>query len=87
MWIFTHFGFLSVAQEKPSDQFLTVRARDPDDLDRLREHLPELGPTQLEGGDYCCRAKVPRAAFAAALATIASEIKYDNFKDAVQKSM
>ena len=73
--------------KKPSDEFLTVRARDPEDLNRLRERLPELGPTKLEGGDYCCRARVPRAAFAAGLATIASEIDYDNFKNAVQKSM
>lgn len=87
MWIFTTFGFFSVVQKKPSDELLTVRARDPEDLDRLRERLPELGPTRLEGGDYCCRARVPRAAFAAGLATIASEIDYDNFKNAVQESM
>jgi hypothetical protein len=87
MWIFTTFGFFSVVQKKPSDKFLTVRARDPEDLGRLRQHLPDLGPTRLEGGDYCCRATVPRAAFAAGLAMIAAEINYDNFKDAVQKSM
>ena len=87
MWIFTTFGFFSVVQKQPGDKFPTVRARDPEDLNRLRERLPELGPTQLEGGDYCCRAKVPRAAFAAGMATIASGINYDNFKDAVEESM
>jgi len=87
MWIFTTFGFFSVVQKKPSDEFLTVRARDPEDLDRLRERLPELGPTRIEGGDYCCRASVPRVALSACLATLASEIDYDNFKDAVHKSM
>jgi hypothetical protein len=87
MWIFTTFGFFSVVQKKPSDEFLTVRARDPEDLDRLRQHLPELGPTRLEGGDYCCRARVPRAAFATGLAMIAAEINYDNFKEAVHESM
>jgi hypothetical protein len=87
MWIFTTFGFFSVVQKKPQDDFLTVRARDPKDLDRLRKNIPTLGPTELKGGDYCCRAKVSRAAFAAGLATIASEISYDNFKNAVHKTM
>jgi hypothetical protein len=87
MWIFTTFDFFSVVQKKPSDEFLTVRARDPEDLDRLRKCVPELGPTKLEGGDYCCRARMSRAAFAAGLATIAAGIKYPNFKDAVRESM
>ena len=56
MWLFTTFGFFSVVQKEPGDDFLTVRARDPKDLDRLRERVPELGPTELKGGDYCCRA-------------------------------
>src|ERR1035441_1444680 len=87
MWIFTTIGFFSVVQKKPRDKFLTVRARDPKDLDRLRERVPDLGPTELEGGDYCCRALISRAAFAAGLVKIASEIDYDKFKNAVQKSM
>jgi hypothetical protein len=87
MWIFTTFGFYSVVQKEPSDAFLTVRARDPKDLDRLRERVPDLGPTELKGGDYCCRARVSRPAFANGLAIIASEIHYGNFKNAVQKSM
>jgi hypothetical protein len=40
MWIFTTFGFFSVVQKEPGDEFLTVRARDPKDLDRLRERVP-----------------------------------------------
>jgi hypothetical protein len=87
MWIFTTFGFFSVVQKKPTDDFLTVRARDPKDLDRLRERIPELGSTEIKGGDYCCRARLSRPAFAAGLAAIASEISYDNFKNAVQRSM
>jgi hypothetical protein len=87
MWIFTTFGFFSVVQKESGDEFLTVRARDPKDLDRLRERVPDLGPTELKGGDYCCRARVSRVAFATGLAKIASEIDYGNFKKAVQKSM
>jgi hypothetical protein len=87
MWVFTTFGFYSIVQKKPTDGFLTVRARDPKDLDSLRERIPGLGPTELGGGDYCCRAKVGRREFAAGLARIAMEIDYGNFKDAVAESM
>jgi hypothetical protein len=87
MWIFTTFGFFSVVQKKPTDEFLTVRARDPKDLDRLRERIPELGPTKLTGSDYACRAQVRRGAFAAGLAKIVHEIDYPNFKDTVEKEM
>jgi hypothetical protein len=87
MWIFTTFGFFSVVQKKPADNFLTVRARDPKDLDSLREHVPALGPTELAGGDYCCRAKIGRRELAEGIAKVAKEIHYDNFKDAVAGSM
>jgi len=86
MWIFTTFGYFSVVQKQPGDNFLTVRARDPKDLDCLRKHIPELGPTEIKGGDYFCRAKVSRPGLATGLAKIASEIGCSNFKDAVYES-
>ena len=84
MWLFTTVGFFS-AVRKPGDTELTVRARARRDLDALRAtYLPELGPTVAHAGtDYPYRARVPHEAFARALAAVAREIDYDNFKDAV----
>lgn len=83
MWLFTPFGFYSIVR-KPGDAHLTVRARVADDLDRLREYCPELGPTLAHAGtDYEYRATVDAVAFGLALAAIGSEIDYPNFKEAV----
>ena len=62
MWLFTTFGFFSIVQKQSSDGFLTVRARAADDLDRLRNRVPQLSPTIVGGGtDYPYRAKIPHA--------------------------
>ena len=84
MWLFAPAGFYSVVQ-KVGDQHLTVRARDAADLDRLREqYLPTLSATlATPRNDYPFRAMATRRDFAAALGRIASDIKYDNFKDHV----
>lgn len=84
MWIFTTIGFFSVVQ-KPGDDQLTVRARFDGDLDRLRDRfLPELGPAKrTPDADYLYRARVEQAAFAQAMAKIAADIDYSNFKSAV----
>lgn len=86
MWIFTTSGFFSIVR-KPGSDLLTVRARAKGDLEALRTaHLPELGPTQTNGGtDYPFRATVAPEAFAAALGKLALGITYPNFKDAVAK--
>ena len=84
MWLFTNFGFFSVVQKK-GDTSLTVRTRFKGDLERLRErYMPSLGPTAENAGtDYRYRAKVSHADLAAALAKIAQDIHYDNFKNSV----
>jgi len=86
MWVFSTIGFFSVVQ-KPGDSDLTVRARSAGDLDRLREkYLPDLSPTSATPkADYAFRARVPHAAFATAIARMAADIHYPNFKDAVAK--
>jgi 8-oxo-dGTP pyrophosphatase MutT (NUDIX family) len=86
MWLFTTFGFFSAVQ-KPGTDFITIRARVRNDLDALREkYLPELSPTIGKAGtDYPWRATVAHAKFAEALAKIALDIHYGNFKDAVAK--
>ena len=82
MWLFTTFGFFSVVQKAGTDG-LTVRARVREDLDRLRERLPGLTPTLARGGDYPYRATATHREFGEALARLAGEIDYDNFKDEV----
>ena len=89
MWLFTNFGFFSIVQ-KPEDvagEMLTVRARVRKDLEALRDKvLPALGPIiENAGTDYPYRVRVDRAVFANALAKIALDIDYDNFKDSVGK--
>ncbi len=87
MWLFTNFGFFSVVQ-KPGDAILTIRARVRADLDRLRSgYLPQLGETRAgEGTDYPYRASASHAEVAAAMARIAEDIDYSNFKSKVSKT-
>jgi hypothetical protein len=89
MWILSRYGFFSIV-EKPEDRArgtLTVRARVREDLDELREHMmASLGPTtETTGTDYRFRAIAPRADVANALAQLAADIDYSNFKDEVER--
>lgn len=88
MWLMTPFGFFSTVK-KPGDDHLTVRARSASDLDRLRaDYLPDLGPTVIGAGtDYPVRAVVGVEAYAEALAAIARDIDYANFKSEVARRM
>jgi 8-oxo-dGTP pyrophosphatase MutT (NUDIX family) len=84
MWTLTPLGFYSVVQKK-GDTHLTIRARVRADLDALRAtYLPTLGATVAHAGtDYPFRATCTHAEWAAALAGMASDIDYANFKTAV----
>ena len=84
MWLLIPEGFYSIVH-KPGDADLCVRARDPRDLDRLREtHMPGLGQTkETPGHDYRYRAWVSRDALAEGLAAIARDLDYSNFKSEV----
>ena len=87
MWLFTTFGFFSIV-EKAGDRpgaTLTVRARARGDLQVLkREYLPQLGTlTMKRSADYRYRATVKKAALAAAMRSIVTDINYADFKDAV----
>lgn len=87
MWIVTTFGFFSVVQ-KPGEDVLSVRARVREDLERLRERLPALGPTEEGGGaDYPYRARVPHAELARAMAELTRGIDYANFEHEVAERL
>ena len=87
MWIMTTAGFFSIA-EKPEDRaegMLTVRARVRRDLTRLRrDYLPQLGRiSRSDRTDYPFRARAQCTHVADALARIALNIDYGNFKHEV----
>ena len=88
MWLFTAFGFFSIVQKQKGDM-LTIRARVREDLDRLREqYLPSLSSTVAGGGtDYPFRATAGRKAVATAVARIAEDITYSNFKNEVAREL
>jgi len=86
MWLMTNIGFFAAVQ-KPGTNFLTVRARVRQDLDKLREqYLPGLSPTVGHAGtDYPWRATVSHEQFAQAVSKMVQDITYDNFKNEVAK--
>ena len=79
-------GFYSIVQ-KGGETDLCVRTRVAADLDRLREgYLPTLTESvETPGGDYRYRAWATHEAVAEALAAIARDLSYDNFKNEVAR--
>jgi len=85
MWIITPFGFFSIVQKKKADEFLTIRARARGDLVALKKkYLPAMSEI-IEGGgtDYQFRARAGHEEVGDALAKIAKDINYANFKNTV----
>lgn len=86
MWIMTTTGFYSVVQkaEDVANGTVSVRARVRADLDGLRAYLPAMGDLiETDDSDYRYRVIGPHEAFAAAVAAMAADIDYDNFKAVV----
>lgn len=86
MWLMTPHGFFSIVCKSDDRQkeTLTVRSRVKSDLEALKKYLPNMGKIEENSGtDYRCRAKVPRGEVAKALAEMAQDIDYDNFKNEV----
>jgi hypothetical protein len=83
MWLFTTQGFYSVVAHRRDRDRLIVRARAREDLEALREQIPELRIHSDPDADYRWRAVVTRAEWVAVVAELATELDYDNFKRAV----
>jgi hypothetical protein len=91
MWVFTKYGFYSIACANDSDGNLDtntvmVRARDDQHLRNLKERFPdtEIGTSEivaLPGRDYGFRIIVPKSAWVEALSQLAIEQTWSNFKD------
>ncbi|OYU01906.1 MAG: hypothetical protein CFE36_09045 [Sphingomonadaceae bacterium PASS1] len=90
MWILhPKVGFLSLVEkdwDKPNGT-LTIRARVYDDLVRLKAYLPSMSDIiSSEDSDYRYRSVADREAVMAAMAQLAADVRYDNFKDEVARS-
>ncbi len=83
MWLLTTEGFYSVVAHRRDANKLIVRGRAREDLEALREQIPELRVFSDPDADYRWRAVVTRAEWVVAVAQLADEIDYDNFKSAV----
>jgi hypothetical protein len=84
MWLMAKTGFYSIVQ-KPREKRLTIRARVRNDLIALRQnYLPTLSRIlELNVSDYRFRAFASRKDFSHAVAKIAMDIDYPNFKEEV----
>ncbi len=83
MWLITTSGFYSVVEHRRDPERLVVRARAREDIEALRRWIPDVEPRSDTTADYLWRAVVTRAEWVVALAQMASEIDYPNFKAAV----
>src|SRR3954471_24140384 len=84
MWLLTPRGFLSVVQDRDDPGRLLVRARVGSDLHALKDLIPDIEPVHGQGTDYPWRAWVDRQSWTRAVAALAGEIDYPNFKNAVR---
>lgn len=63
---------------------LTIRGRVRQDLENLREYIPDLGAIQEHGrADYRFRAIASKESVARAFAAMVREIEYSNVKDRI----
>ena len=86
MWVMTTQGFYSAVAHRDEPENVIVRARTRDDIEALREQIPDIEPFEDPSADYRHRAIVSKAEWVAALADLAAEIDYDNFKNAVARA-
>jgi hypothetical protein len=90
MWIFTRYGFVSVACAKKHDgsvdeDTVMVRARARKHLENLQERFPDsvFGKAEILAGagtDYKFRIIVPKAEWASIVSQLAMEQTWSNFK-------
>lgn len=91
MWITTTAGFYSAVQEVGDASMLSVRTRDHESIQALKDGIETLCGTDVdirarEGTDYPYRAKVSREDFAQWVAfEIREYVTYSNFKNKVKE--
>ena len=95
MWIFTRYGFFSIACANKTDGTIDpdnvmVRARLHEHLVSLRDRFPdsEIGKAEIlswDGRDYKYRIIVSKVAWVYALTEMAAEQTWSNFKNEASK--
>jgi hypothetical protein len=93
MWIFTRYGFYSIACASQPDgsldsQSVMVRARCIDHLRSLQKRFPALAAgeiLELPNRDYRYRLIIPKAAWAEIVGELAQEQEWSNFKNEAAK--
>ena len=83
MWLMTTRGFYSIVEDFHDRDQLLVRARVREDLGAVADLVPGLEVEETPERDYRFRASVARDVWASAVAQLAREIDYPNFKNAV----
>jgi len=87
MWLITTQGAYSAVEDKhdATGMTLVIRGRVHTDMKQLLEFLPQGTSIQTGGGtDYPYRVRCTREEWATAVARMALEVDYTNFKDAVK---
>lgn len=94
MWLFTRYGFFSIAAARrlaPADPPQTmIRARQRRHLENLRERFPALAAAEVqitEDTDYRYRLIVPKTAWTRAVAELAEEQTWSNFKSECRRHL
>lgn len=96
MWLFTKTGYVSIV-EKPEDiqaQTLTVRSRDRESLEVMREDIYKLynynlGEVEIStkaGSDYKYRMVVSREEIKNYMVAIVDGVDYNNFKTEIVRN-
>jgi hypothetical protein len=96
MWIFTRYGFFSIAcatedgGESPAIQpdLIMVRARQKRHLDQLKRRFPELAGFSIasqKGTDYRHRIVLPKTDWSNVMLQLTEEQSWSDFKDETQR--
>jgi hypothetical protein len=89
MWLFTRYGFYSIACASKKDgsidsQTMMIRARDIDHLKRLQKRFQTIGDAEIvttPDRDYHYRLIAPKDVWTAIVAELAQEQDWANFKN------
>lgn len=89
MWIFTKYGFFSIACARNENggidpSLLMVRTRMSEHLENLKRRFPALEAFEIRGAefaDYPFRLIVPKSLWTSLLVSLAEEQTWSNFKN------
>jgi hypothetical protein len=88
MWLFTRYGFYSIACAKKNgaidNETMMVRARSRDHLQNLKARFPAIAEAEilnLADRDYRWRLIVPKKVWASIVAEMVEEQRWSNFKN------